>query len=173
MADPVIPPIPTLADLKPRDYREPLAGLAGNVKTFIETHPDSFECLLYQADPTTPETVAANVDVVGSIESTERTLTYKSPEPTMAFIVPDANPRDVEIDGDDLSSDLAEAVVLLIAFDPVPQQSIIQYREMVNDSDTPRDVTLYVHHIDQVGSGPGVCKRYYCMPMQKFTDLVP
>ena len=72
----------------PRDYRSTHAALAGNVQVMLLNHPDAFEALLYKADLAHPETVAPGVDVVGALDTEERTLEYADPVPCKAMIVP-------------------------------------------------------------------------------------
>lgn len=162
---------PTLDTLKPRDYREPQSDIAANVKLFIEQSADAFACLLYRANNDSPEVVTTEEDTVGSIESTERTVTYQLPVLCRAVIVPDGSTREVDIEGD-TTSPATDPVVMILTEINIPDQSVIQYREYTTATET-RDVTLYVLKSGWVGDAPGVCPKHYCLPMQRFEDLKP
>ena len=154
-----------------RDYRSTHASLAGNVQVMLLNHPDAFEALLYKADLAHPETVAPGVDVVGALDTEERTLEYADPVPCKAMIVPSFDPFPVSLDGDRADGEQSAPVVLLISVQDVPYQSVIQWTEYVDDTNT-RDVALYVGHSEQIGVAPGVCSKLYCLPMQAFGDLL-
>lgn len=164
---------PALNTLPPRDYRVPQSDIAANVKAFIEQSADAFECLLYRANSDAPEVVTtAEADTVGSIESTERTLTYQLPVPCRAVIVPDDSTHEVDIEGDAISPGMADPVVMILTEINIPDQSVIQYREYTSATEI-REVTLYVLKSGWVGDASGVCPKHYCLPMQKFEDLKP
>jgi len=164
--------VPVLTDLAPRDYRVPQSDIAANVKLFIEQSKDAFDCLLYRANIDEPESVTTEEDTVGSLESKERTLTYQLPVLCRVVIVPDGSPKEVDIEGDVSSLDVAAPVVMLLTEVNVPEQSVIQYREYISDEDV-RDITMYVLKSGWVGDAPGVCPKHYCLPMQRFEDLKP
>jgi hypothetical protein len=163
---------PALDTLTPRDYRVPQADIAANVKAFIEQSADAFECLLYRANNDEPEAVTTEEDTVGSIESTERTVTYQLPVLCRAVIVPDGSTHEVDIEGDVTSPGMADPVVMILTEVDIPDQSVIQYREYIGAVEV-RDVTLYVLKSGWVGDAPGVCPKHYCLPMQRFEDLKP
>lgn len=155
----------------PRDYRSTHLALAVNVSTMLDDHPDAFEVLYYKADLTHPETVAPGVDVVGALDSSERTLEYADPVTCKAMIVPEFKPFPMSNDGNRVDGVEADPVVLLLSVVDVPEQSVIQWSEYV-DATNLRDVAMYVVRSEQVGVAPGVYAKLYCLPMQAFGDLL-
>ena len=155
----------------PRDYRSTHLALAVNVATMLDDHPDAFEALYYKADLTHPETVAPGVDVVGALDSSERTLEYDDPVTCKAMIVPEFKPFPMSNDGNRVDGVEPDPVVLLLSIVDVPEQSVIQWSEYV-DATNLRDVAMYVVRSEQVGVAPGVYAKLYCLPMQAFGDLL-
>jgi len=155
----------------PRDYRSTHSALSTNLQTMLANHPDAFEALYYKADRSTPETVAPGVDVVGALDTSERSLQYDDPVPCKVMIVPEFNPFPMSSDGDRVSGVEPAPVVLLVSVENVPEQSVIQWSEYVDDTNI-REVAMYVVDSGQVGVAPGVCAKLYCLPMQAFTDLM-
>lgn len=172
MTDPTPPPAPpTMADVKPRDYRTPHAALSGDIKTMVTNHPDAFEVLLYRSDLASPETVAPGEDVVGALDVDERSLEYDDPVECMAMIVPDGAPFAMTLDGTRADGEQDAPIVLLLSESGVPEQSVVQWLEYV-DATNLREVAVYVARSEQVGIAPGACARLYCLPMQAFGDLL-
>lgn len=155
----------------PRDFRATHAALTGNVHAMLMQHPNAFEALLYRADPAAPETVSPDDDVVGALDSRERTLDYSDAITVKAMIVPDTDPIPLSRDGSQADGEQSEPVVLLLSVPSVPEESIIQWLEYVNETDT-REIILYVVDSKQVGTTPGVCAKLYCLPMQDFEELI-
>ncbi|MHB8121423.1 MAG: hypothetical protein ACYDG4_04635 [Desulfuromonadaceae bacterium] len=155
----------------PRDYRNGHFALAVNVATMLDDHPDAFEALYYKADLSHPETVAPGADVVGALDSSERTLEYDDPVPCKALIVPEFSPFPMSNDGNRADGVEVDPVVLLLSIVDVPEQSVIQWSEYV-DATNLRDVAMYVVRSEQVGVAPGVYAKLYCLPMQAFGDLL-
>lgn len=154
-----------------RDYRSTHAALAGSVLTMLLNHPDAFDVLLYRPDLAHPETVAPGADVVGALDSKERTLEYADPVPAKAMLVPEFEPVTLTLDGDRPDGVTVEPVVVLLSVSDVPEQSVIQWSEYVDATNT-RDIAMYVVDGKQVGVAPGVCSKLYCLPMQAFGDLL-
>lgn len=155
----------------PRDYRPTHAALLADVSTMLAQHPDSFEALYYKADRDNPETVAVGEDVVGALDTSERSLHYADPVSVRAMIVPEFMPFPMTTDGDRVDGERAEPVVLLLSEQDVPNASVIQWEEYVDATNT-RQIALYVVKGEQVGVAPGVCAKLYCLPMQAFADLM-
>jgi len=155
----------------PRDYRNVHAALAVNVATMLDDHPDAFEALYYCADRSNPETVAPGVDVVGALDTGERSLHYADPVTCKVMIVPEFNAFKMTSDGNRISGVEPDPVVLFVSVENIPEQSVIQWSEYV-DATNLRDVSMYVVDSEQVGVAPGVCSRLYCLPMQAFGDLL-
>lgn len=158
----------------PRDYRSTGKALADNINATIRQHPDKFECLLYRADLSAPETVASSNDVVGSMETSERAVTYLDPIPAIALrVIAESFFLEAANTGDTPDGNIEQPYVLMLApVDPaepdhVPEQSIIQFEEMINDTDR-RLISIYVVRNDLVGSAPGGKTRQYCIPFQGF-----
>ncbi|HCE68412.1 MAG: hypothetical protein A2X82_20055 [Geobacteraceae bacterium GWC2_55_20] len=155
----------------PRNYRNVHAAIAVNAATMFDDHPDAFEVLYYKADLSHPETVAPGLDVVGALDSSERTLEYDDPFPCKAIIVPEFKPFPMSDDGNRTDGVEPDPVVLLLSIIDVPEQSVIQWAEYVDDTNL-RDVSMYVVRSEQVGVAPGVYAKLYCLPMQAFGDLL-
>lgn len=157
----------------PRDYRATGAALTGNINLQINNHPDSFECLLYRADLSATETVADNEDVVGSMESSERAVTYADPIGARALrIVEGPFFQSATNLGDGPDGNADQPLVLVLSVEPVPEQSVIQYEEMVSEDDR-RLVSVFVVRGDLIGSIPGGKQRHYCIPFQGFDGATP
>jgi len=157
----------------PRDYRTTGQAVASNINTTIAQHPDSFECLLYRADTSVLETTASNADVVGVMESSERAVTYLDPVNARALKVVEG-PFFMEAAnaGDAPDGSLEQPLVLVLDLEPVPEQSVIQYEEMLDD-ESRRLVSVFVMKNDMIGSGPHAKMRHYCIPFQSFEGATP
>ncbi len=157
---------------QPRDYRETGQALAANIQAMIENHPDSFECDLYEAIPSQVETVAPGVDVVGTLESEERSISYKTPVEIRAILVPapELALLGVTVDGAEADGYMDAPVVLRLSAPKVPEQSIIKYFEYIDD-DEVKEVLLYVQSSVAIGKAPGAGLLHYCLPYQAFDDV--
>jgi len=157
----------------PRDYRATGNALTADINATITYHPDSFECLLYMADFSAPETVASNADVVGSMETSERAVTYLDPVGARAMrIVEGPFFQSATNAGDGPDGNLDQPLVLVLNLEPVPEQSIIQYEEMIGEDDR-RMVSVYVVKSDLIGSIPGGKERHYCIPFKSIEGETP
>ena len=157
--------------IQPRDYRAPGQAISENLHTYIANHPDAFDCLLFRTNGSSIETVAPGVDVVGSLESSERGVTYLDPIPARAVKVPDGLPLGMTNDTSEPDGFQDQPVVLILNVDSAPRQSIIQFNEYV-DAVNIRQVNLYIIRSDSMGSMPGAGLRHYCIPFQSFDDVV-
>lgn len=153
--------------MKERDYRDFNAAMSGDFMIFVNSHPDAFDILLFKPDLSSQEKVTEETDVVGALESEERSLEYLDPIMTKAVLVPDEYPFGVVEAGGEPDGNMDQPVVLLIADPDIPKQSIAQYREYINDTDV-RKVSLYVLRSEIIGEAPGVCEKHYCVPFQVF-----
>lgn len=153
--------------MKARDYRDFNKAMSGDFMVFVRSHPDACDILLFKPDPESLEKVAVDQDVVGALESEERSLEYLDPIMTKAVLVPDEFPFGAVDAGGEPDGNMGQPVALLIADPEVPRQSVIQYREFVNDTDV-RVVSLYVLRSEIIGEAPGACEKHYCLPFQVF-----
>lgn len=157
--------------MQPRDYRPTGQAISDNLRTFITNHPDAFDCLLFRADTSAIETIAPGTDVVGSLESNERAITYLNPIPARAVKVPDGLPMSASNDAMEPDGFQEQPVVLILNVSDTPKQSIVQYNEYV-DALNVRRVNLYIVQSESMGSMPGAGLRHYCIPFQAFDDVV-
>lgn len=153
--------------MKPRDYRDFNAAMSEDFMVFVRSHPDAFDILLFKPDLSSQEKVTEETDVVGALESEERSLKYLDPIITKAVLVPDEYPFGVVEAGGEPDGNIGQPVVLLIADPEILKQTIVQYREYINDTDV-RKVSLYVLRSEIIGEAPGVCEKHYCVPFQVF-----
>ena len=156
--------------MQPRDYRETGQAMAAYIQTYLGNHPDSVECLLFRTDTTAVETVAPGVDVVGSLESDERAVSYLDPVPARAVILAYGAAVTVSNDGQVPDGFMDQPTILILDVADVPKQSIIQYCEYTDDTNIRR-VNLYVIRSESMGSMPGAGLRHYCIPFQSFEDV--
>lgn len=153
--------------MKARDYRNFNKAMSEDFMIFVRNHPDAFDILLFKPDPDTLEKVAIDSDTVGTLEAEERSIEYLDPIMTKAVLVPDEFPFGVVDAGGEPDGNMDQPSVLLIADPEIPKQSIVQYREYVNDTDV-RVVSLYVMRSEIIGEAPGVCEKHYCVSFQVF-----
>lgn len=156
--------------MQPRDYRETGQAISDNLAIYIGNHPDAFDCLLFRADGASAEVIAPGADVVGSLESNERAISYLDPILARAVKVPDGLPVSVSNDSTEPDGFQEQPVILILNVNDAPKQSIIQYNEYV-DMLNVRQVNLYIVQSDSIGSLPGAGLRHYCMPFQSFEDV--
>jgi len=153
--------------MKARDYRDFNKAMSEDFMVFVRSHPDAFDILLFKPDPESLEKVAVDQDVVGALESEERSLEYLDPIMTKAVLIPDEFPFGSVDAGGEPDGNMEQPVALLIADPDVPKQCVVQYREYINDTDV-RVVSLYVLRSEIIGEAPGVCEKHYCVPFQVF-----
>jgi hypothetical protein len=153
--------------MKARDYRDFGKAMNDDFMVFVRNHPDAIDVLLFKPDLASVEKLAVDSDVVGALETEDRSLEYDDPIMTKAVLVPAEYPFGSVLDGGEPDGDMDQPVVLLIADPEIPQQSVVQYREYVNDTDV-RVVSLYVLRSQIIGEAPGVCEKHYCIPFQVF-----
>lgn len=157
----------------PRDYRSTHTEIAGNILTYIERHPDSFEALLYRADSSDLEATGSGDDVVGSMESMERNLAYGDPETCRLVKIP-GQPGVIGMMGDGTGGAPAvDPAVFLCSLPAVEKQSILQYFETWGEDGEQVEVLMYVQDLGQFGTAPGIWQKLYCIPMQNSDDLLP
>ena len=135
--------------------------IAAGVQKLIGKHPDSFDCLLYRPDFTSVETTGTGNDVVGSFEETSRNLTYLDAVETKALKLVADFPLIATMNLD--PGDTGENIMTLLILEDAPNQSVIQFREYVNDTES-RVVNLYVLDADLIGEAPTILKKYHCVP---------
>jgi len=153
--------------MKTRDYRDFSRAMADDFMVYVRNHPDAFEALLFKPDQDSPEKTAVNTDVVGALEAEERALEYQDPAIVKVVQIPDEFPFGSVDAGGEPDGNADQPVVLLIGDPSVPKQSIVQYREFINDTDL-RAVSLYVMRSEIIGEAPGACEKHYCVPFQAF-----
>lgn len=153
--------------MKNRDYRNFNQAINYDFMVFVNHHPDAIDILLFRPDPESLETMAVDQDVVGAIESEERSIEYLDPVMTRAVLVPDDYLASAVDAGGEPDGDMAQPVAMLVGEPDVPQQSIVQYREYINDTDV-RVVSLYVMRSEIIGEAPGLGIKHYCVPFQAF-----
>ena len=153
--------------MKGRDYRDFNKAMSDDFMVFVNLHPDSFDILLFKPDMATLEKVAVDQDVVGALEAEERALEYLDPVMVKAVMLPDDVPFASADVGGEPDGEMEHPVVLLIADSAIPKQSVVQYREFINDTDV-RVVSLYIMRSEIVGEAPGVCEKHYCVPFNVF-----
>lgn len=153
-----------------RDYTAKASVLSSDFLTMLNNHPESFSCMFFKAVLSTPETVAPEglVDVVGSIEGTERKIEYDDPVPSRAMIIPDEGLSLLAFEagyGEDVASGV-EPIVVLLKEPVVPKQSVITWIEKtgtrINDKKT---VSYYVLESKPFGKAPVVGLKHYCIPL--------
>jgi len=152
--------------VKERDYRDFNKAMSDDFLTYVNNHPDAIDVLLFRPDTATLEKTAVTTDVVGALESEERAMEYLDPIIVKAVIIPDAISSSAVDAGGEPDGAEGQPVIMLIGAD-VPKQSVVQYREYINDTDV-RMVSLYVLRSEIVGEAPGVCERHYCVPFHAF-----
>jgi len=153
--------------MKGRDYRDFNKAMSDDFMVFVRSHPDAFDILLFKPDLASMEKVAVDQDVVGALESEERALEYLDPVMVKAVLIPDEFPFGSVDAGGEPDGDMEHPAVLLIADPNIPKQSVVQYREYINDTDV-RVVSLYVLRSEIIGEAPGSCEKHYCVPFQVF-----
>lgn len=153
--------------MKERDYRNFNKAMSDDFMVFVRNHPDAFDILLFKPDPNSAETVAVDQDVVGALEAEERSLEYLDPIIAKAVLIPDEFPFGAVDAGGEPDGNMDQPVALLIGDSDVQKQSVVQYREYINDTDV-RVVSLYVLRSEIIGEAPGVCEKHYCVPFQVF-----
>ena len=153
--------------MKARDYRDFYKAMSDDFLVFVRNHPDAFDILLFKPDLSSAETVAVDQDVVGALEGEERALEYLDPVKVKAVLIPDEFPFGAVDAGGEPDGSMDQPSVLLIADPDIPKQSVVQYREFINDTDV-RVVSLYVLRSEIIGEAPGVCEKHYCVPFQVF-----
>ncbi len=153
--------------MKTRDYRDFNQAMAGDFLTFVNNHPDAIDVLLFKPVPDSAETLAIDLDVVGALEDEERSLEYSNPIMSKAVIFPDEAPFIVADAGGEPDGNMDQPTILLLADPDIPKQSVVQYREMVDDTNI-RVVSLYILRSEIVGEAPGACHKHYCLPFQVF-----
>ncbi len=153
--------------MKERDYRDFNKAMSEDFMVFVRNHPDAFDVLLFKPDPDSLETVAVDQDVVGALETEERALEYLDPVMTKAVLIPDEFPFGAVDAGGEPDGNMDRPSVLLIADPDIPKQTVVQYREFINDTDV-RVVSLYIMRSEIIGEAPGVCEKHYCVPFQVF-----
>lgn len=142
--------------------------MSADFQTMLDHHPESFPALFYEAVLTDPETVApsAVVDVAGSIEGSERKISYNDAVDTRAMRVPDDDLQFTAFEsgsGEDTRSS-SDPVVLMIKQGTVPRQSIISWTEKTGD-DTSKRVSYYVLESKSFGKYPTSGLKHYCIPL--------
>jgi len=153
--------------MEQRDYRDFNKEMSDDFMVFVRFHPDAFDILLFKPDMATLEKVAVDQDVVGALESEERALEYLDPVITRAVLIPDETPfTSVDVGGEP-DGNMDQPTVILIADPDIPKQSVVQYREFINDTDV-RVVSLYIMRSEIIGEAPGACEKHYCFPFQVF-----
>lgn len=155
-----------------RDYSSFNKPIADNITIYIQNHPDAVEAFLFRANHDLPEQTAVTTDVVGAIESNERSLTYQPPLYTKIVILPDQMPFMAADVGGGPDGNMEQPVVLLIGDADVPKQSVIQYEEYESETET-RSISLYVVRSEGMGEAPGVGLRHYCLPFFSLGAINP
>jgi hypothetical protein len=153
--------------MKARDYRDYNKAMSDDFLVFVRSHPDAFDILLFKPDMSSLEKVAVDQDVVGALESEERSLEYLDPVAVKAVLIPDEFPFGSVDAGGEPDGNMDQPSVLLIADPDIPKQSVVQYREFINDNDV-RVVSLYVLRSEIIGEAPGACEKHFCVPFQVF-----
>lgn len=153
--------------MKGRDYRDFNKAMADDFIVFVRNHPDAFDILLFKPDLGSLEQVAIDQDVVGALEAEERALEYLDPVVAKAVLIPDEFPFGSADAGGEPDGNMDQPSVLLIADPDIPKQSVVQYREFINDTDV-RVVSLYILRSEIIGEAPGVCEKHFCVPFQVF-----
>lgn len=152
-----------------RDYREQAAVVADALATMLEDNPDAFDVLVFRPVSGSEEvSVEGQEDVVGTMESSERRVSYADPVPARALLVPDdALILEAYTDGsvdDPLSQ--AQPQVLILSIPDVPRQSIVRWKEFMSPNDEiMRDVNMYVLDIKASGRAPVASIRYFVIPL--------
>ena len=144
-----------------RDRSKENLKIAAGVQKLILKHPDSFDCLLYRPDFTSEETTATGSDVVGSFEETNRNLSYLDAVNTKALKLVNDFPLVATMNLD--PGDTGENIITLLMLEDAPNQSVIQFREYVSDTES-RVVNMYVLDAELVGEAPTILKKYHCVP---------
>lgn len=149
-----------------RDYSAKSAVLSADFLTMLDNHPESFRCLLFKpttvAEDVTPSTIE---DVVGSIEGSERKLSYNDSVESRAMIVPDKGLSLLAFEsgqGDDTVSGV-EPIVVLLKEATVPKQSIVTWIEKTTTGE--KTVSYYVLESKPFGKAPVAGMKHYCIPM--------
>lgn len=154
----------------PRDYRLTGNAMGENLKTFIENHPDAFDILLFRSNTSAPATVAVNADVVGSMESLERAISYHDPIEGRAVKLPEGIPYEIADSGDIADGNMEQPTALLINIDGIPKQSIVQYEEYTSTTER-RLVNLYIVSSEMISQAPGSGEKHFCIPFPAFSDV--
>jgi hypothetical protein len=144
-----------------RDRSKINLKIAAGVQKLIEKHPESFDCLLYRPDFTSEETTGTGSDVVGSFEETNRNLTYLDAVETKALKLVTGFPLMATMNL--APGDTGENIITMLLLADAPNQSVIQYREYVSDTET-RTVNMYVLEAELIGEAPTILKKYHCVP---------
>jgi hypothetical protein len=151
-----------------RDYTAQSTVLSADFITMLDHHPESFDCLFFKAELSAPEDVTPSsvTDVVGSIEGTERKISYADPVESRARVVPDEGLSMLAFEagqGEDAHSG-AEPLVVLLKESNVPKQSIITWTD-VTGTTTTKTMTYYVLESKPFGRAPVAGMKHYCIPM--------
>jgi hypothetical protein len=167
--------------MNPRDYREMNQGIADDIDTMIEEDPESFDILLYKAVLGSEETVTDVEDVVGSVESKDRSIDYEDPVEKRGKFLP-FEFSDILAVNDGTESNMGSIgdtpMVMLINDREIPEQSVVQYKEFTGGIDTDGDdeirtVTLYILKSTSAGqAGPTMAIKHYVIPMDEPEALV-
>jgi len=147
----------------PRDYRNHVNSIAGDLADLFQQDPDVFDVILFKAQPAVLETVTSVTDVVGSLESDSRRLTYADPALTKAILIPFDFKFFATEDGFLPNDGTDQPVILLLAEQDVPRQSRIVWQEY-SDDETMRLVSFYVQSSEAYGQAPVLTMAHYCLP---------
>jgi len=145
---------------KRRDNRKPGRTMANYLKRLQDAQAVEFDCLLFRAEESADEIIVPGEDVLGTIESNERAVTYADPVLARARKVTESRS----------DKKMNASVVLVLNVADVPSHSVVQYIEQVAGG-TVREVGVYVVMSEPMGDAPGAgLLRHYCINCQGFLD---
>ena len=157
--------------MNPRDYRERSNVLSTDLVTWLDDHPDGFDCLLYRAIRSNPEDVTDGIvaDVVGSSEGSERKIEYADPVETRGMLIPEeaflfSAYTDGSVDENVGSTD--QPIVLLLKEQDVPKQSVVTWMEYSGLGAETKEVRVYILESKAFGKAPSAGLKHYCIPMK-------
>lgn len=168
----------SFADLKPRNHQPLGRVIESGLSAFLLGHPEAFDALLFKAVKGSEEDVAVAggiIDVVGSMESSERSLDYADPVKTRAFLLPDDGISFyATTDGaGETEVGIEQPLAMLLLEPDVPKYSVVRWQEYDGTGLDAAIVsrTFYVFDAKPAGRGTGAGMVYFILPMSSPGEL--
>lgn len=133
-------------------------------KRLVESHPDSFDVLIYVPGVATVPAEGDAEALFGSLDRHQQAVTYEDPFVISALAAAQEDPLFSAMwdEAETLGTGDADTLSLLLSVGVAPLGSIVEFEEEIASGQTRR-VWWYVHHVDAVGTA-SIGALHTCIP---------